>query len=209
MTGPGVNVLITTASDTGRVLIELGGANGAKSAQLFVGGQPAAGLRARIGCRPDSSGRYFAVTASTFVLLDELDREPLFRLEYLDDMRTAPSCHWQVHAERGALTHLLTLSGKQRPHQLSALHIPVGGARLRPCLEDFLQFAIDECGVDTVAGYEDAIKEGRESWRRKQIRTAVRDVPDEAADVLATLGYVVTPPAAGHAPTRIASLHNW
>ena len=165
------NVKVTFAEDSGRALIELRGDAYSGSLKLTIGGVAVAGLQARIGCRPDSSGRYFAVTKSTYVLSDLLDREPLFRLEYIDNMRDKPSCHWQIHAERGSLTHLLTLSKQHRPHELSALHIPVGGARLRPCLEDFLQFCVDECGIDTVADYDTALRQGRESWRRKQIRT--------------------------------------
>lgn len=92
---------------------------------------------------------------------------------------------------------------------LSALHLPVGGARLRPCLEDFVQFAIDECGIDATDGYMAFLEGGRERWRRRQIATAVRDVPDEAARVLTSLGYTITPPFGGAAPVRLASLTRW
>lgn len=70
-------------------------------------------------------GRYLAVPHSSFALYATLDRTPIVRLEYVDGMRLPPSCHWQIHAERGALSHLLALSRRPRPHMLSGLHFPV------------------------------------------------------------------------------------
>ncbi|BCB86343.1 hypothetical protein Psuf_036560 [Phytohabitans suffuscus] len=37
------------------------------------------------------------------------------------------------------------------------------------------------------------MKEGREQWRRLQVRAAVRDAPEVAAEVLRHLGYDVAP----------------
>lgn len=135
---------------------------GTPRARCLVAGRAAAEISVLIGCRVDSEGRYLAVTNSGFALYATLDRTPIVRLEYADTMRSAPSCHWQIHAERGALSHLLTLSRRQKPHMLSGLHFPVGGARFRPGLEDFLQFAIEECGLDAVDEYETALAAGRE-----------------------------------------------
>jgi hypothetical protein len=132
-----------------------------------------------------------------------------FRLDYRDDMNAAPAAHWQVHAERGAISSLLTLAGHDKPHQLSALHLPVGGARMRPCLEDFLQFLIAECHIDAVPDWGTAIAEGRERWRRRQIATLVRDVPDEAVRILRQLAYSVAEPDEGKAPLRLATLTDW
>jgi hypothetical protein len=143
-----------------------------------------------------------------------LDRAPLIRLDYRNDMQRAPISHWQFHAERGSLTHLLTLSQAHRPravkspHTLSSLHFPVGGERFRPCLEDLLQFLVQECGVDHHDNWMSAIDAGRENWRRVQLRTVVRDLQQEAADVLASSGWTVTPP---DEPLTEASsiLHQW
>lgn len=52
-------------------------------------------------------------------------------------------------------------------------------------------------------GAHDALDEGRERWRRLQVRAAVRDAPHEAADVLAHLGYTVAPPEGGHATDNL------
>jgi hypothetical protein len=201
---------VTVTFSGRRALIELLDPHGAKNGpQVTIRGEPALRLLVRFGIRPDSSGRYIAVTASIFGLYSLLDRSPLFRLEYRDDMRTVPAAHWQVHAERGALSHILTLRKHDKPHLLAALHLPVGGARMRPCLEDFLQFAIEECGVDAHDGYGAVLAEGRTRWRRRQIATAVRDVPDEAVRVLRQLGYEISEPLAGAAPVRQQSLADW
>lgn len=207
----GLNLSLTVSGedDARRALLELRSAGGAQPVPILAGGEPCASVFIRIGVRPDSSGEYMAVTKSAFGVYSTLEKTPLFRLEYRDDMHSAPSCHWQIHAERGALSHLLTLGGHDRPHNLSALHIPVGGARMRPGLEDFLQFLITELGADPRDGWQAVLEGSRERWRRRQIATAVRDVPTEAARVLAGLGYDVTPPTDGHAPERAGTLHKW
>lgn len=200
--------LITSESES-RARIELVSSEDDRSVPITAGGSRCAALTVRFGCRPDSSGRYMAVTESAFVVYSTLERTPLFRLEYREDMHSAPSSHWQVHAERGALSNLLTLGGHERPHSLSALHLPVGGARMRPGLEDFLQFVIEELGADADNDWQDVLEASRETWRRRQVATGVRDVPDEAVRTLRELGYVVEPPADGDAPTRKRTLRKW
>ncbi|WP_173158196.1 hypothetical protein [Phytohabitans suffuscus] len=50
-----------------------------------------------------------------------------------------------------------------------------------------------EFDVDRADGWKSAVKEGREQWRRLQVRAAVRDAPEVAAEVLRHLGYDVAP----------------
>lgn len=57
-----------------------------------------------------------------------------------------------------------------------------------------MQALILEFGVDRVDGWRAAIEEGRESWRRTQLKAAVRDAPTDAASVLTDLGWKVVPP---------------
>lgn len=82
---------------------------------------------------------------------------------------------------------------------MESLHLPVGGDRFRPCLEDVIEFLVVECRFATKEGWRAAVEAGREQWRRTQIRTAVRDAPSEAASALRALGYAVEAPEAGHA----------
>ncbi|MDR0359696.1 MAG: hypothetical protein LBJ87_09585, partial [bacterium] len=147
---------------------------------LFISGDQLASLEVRLQCQLDSRGRWLAVANSRFTLTAAVDRTPVLRFEYMRDAQSSPSAHLQVHAHRGALTHLLSRSGHAKPHEMSALHLPVGGARFRPCLEDLIQFLLEECRFDPEPGWQTAIREGRERWRRRQARAVIRDFEDEA-----------------------------
>jgi hypothetical protein len=91
---------------------------------------------------------------------------------------------------------------------MSALHIPVGGSRFRPCLEDLVQFLIQECRFDSRENWRKYVEAGRERWRRRQLAAATRDVPEIAARVLEELGYSVTPPASPR-EASVKALRNW
>ena len=52
---------------------------------------------------------------------------------------------------------------------------------------------VTDLGVATKSGHMRAIKEGRARWRKLQLRSAVRDNPAIAAEVLGDCGYDVTP----------------
>lgn len=182
---------------------------------LYVDGDHLADLTAEMYLSMDRHGEYLKTVLSKMAVHSTLDRQPLVRLEFDAAMHTTPATHWHVHAERGALSHLLARSHAVRPgevtapHQLSSLHIPVGGERFRPCLEDFLQFLIQECGIDSLPGWRDAVREGRERWRRRQIRTVTRDSPAEAAHVLQALGWRVEEPPTGTGSENLRTLTAW
>ena len=126
--------------------------------------------------------------------------------EFDDKMHTAPIAHWQFHAERGAFSHLLgyaLAAGKKvKPHSLSSLHFPVGGARMRPGVDDLLEFLVKECAFDSVPGWRNAIVESRARYRTIQARTVARDMQVEVADVLRSAGWTVTPPAETPGPSE-------
>jgi len=161
---------------------------------LFVHGRRLASLEVSASCVWDSRSRYLAVEQSKFILSADLDRTPILRFDYVRDMNVRPHSHIQMHSHRGALSHLLSQAGHPTPHDLASLHIPTGGARFRPCLEDVVQFLVEECRFDRVPGWKRRVEAGREQWRRKQLAAAVRAVPSEAARVLSELGYEVTAP---------------
>lgn len=175
---------------------------------LYIAGDNLAKLRVSFRCYLDHQRAYLAVEKSEFTLISEADREPLVRLEFQSGMYRAPAAHWQVHAERGAFSALLARARTKAPHDLASLHLPVGGARMRPCLEDFLQFLVRECRIDHHDGWEQAVVVGRERWRRRQIAALVRDAPDEAIRVLEENGYRIQR-GSGNLPGRLASLQAW
>jgi hypothetical protein len=176
---------------------------------LTVQGDHLADLDVSLRCRLDSRGEWLAIDASRFALKACVDRTPVIRLEYDRDAYNKPSSHLHVHAQRGALSHILSQPGHATPHAMESLHIPMGGARFRPALEDFLHLLIGELGFDSADGWQGAISDGRERWRRTQLAASVRDCAEEAVRVLTDLGYSVTEPQFGPEPVRQDRLQQW
>lgn len=163
-------------------------------------------------CAWDSDQHFLAIEKSSIhVRMAGNHPEPLFRWEYVrNPTSSVPSAHFHLHAHRDEIVYLLLTGGegnrrvKKRAQQvgetsptiprLSALHLPLGGPRFRPCLEDVLQFLILEFGIDRADDWENAIHEGRRNWRRVQTGVVVRDSPDEAVRVLKELGYTIEAP---------------
>jgi hypothetical protein len=173
------------------------------------GGVELAWLRVSYICRPDSQHKHLAVAGSRFWVVSYRDRSPLIRFEYLYSARTDPCSHIQVHAERGAFSHLLSRTGHKQAHELSKLHLPTGGARFRPGLEDVLQFLIADCRFKPVKGWKDAVEEHRARWRAIQTRAVTRDMAVHAAAELRDLGYTVIPPEDGEPKPNDKAQHTW
>ncbi|MET0989741.1 MAG: hypothetical protein ABWY54_03755 [Glaciihabitans sp.] len=210
-----VNVVSVTTPNSNRYWVRPDDAPRKNRIPLFVDGDHLADLTVEMFLSMDRHGHHLKTVLSKMAVHSTLDRQPLLRLEFDAAMHTAPIVHWHVHAERGAFSHLLARSHAVRPgqvtspHQLSSLHLPVGGERFRPCLEDLLQFLIEECGIDSNGDWAAAIAEGRERWRRRQVRTVARDAPAEVADVLRGLGWTVEAPVDGGESENIRTLTAW
>jgi hypothetical protein len=206
---PALRQVTVTASGLA-FAVELGTAKAqkAQTIPLLREGQKTAELFVQLLLVADSAGRYPAVDKSTFEL--RIDRHPLLRLEFDREMHTAPSCHWHVHAERAALTGLLIRNNPTHSGELYRLHLPVGGSRMRPCLEDVLQLLVQEFRFDVKPGAQQAIEDGRIRWRGHQLAAMVRDDPEQAVRVLQEdLGYEVKPPTAGGRGPRLDRLRHW
>jgi len=183
---------------------------------LLVGGQPLLTLKLTYECALDGADRYLAVDESQFWVYagDKASGEPLLRYHYrraaVDDV---PSAHLHVHAHRDAISYVMARAGEGTPRgkrrarttevpHLYELHFPLGGHRFRPCLEDLLEMLVVEFGVDSTSAGMRSLRQGREEWRRKQLRSVVRDDPDEAAELLRSMGYSVAWARSGPAPLR-------
>jgi len=181
--------------------------------KLTINGEPALELILDFKCEWDHQRRYLAVRSSAWQVRVTDVGDPLFRYEFVAEPGgPIPCAHLQIHAHRDEIVYHLFRgsrgkakaraaavdgsSGKAMP-RLSNLHFPLGGPRMRPCLEDLLQFLIVEFAIDTAAGCQAALDEGRTRWRRRQIGASVRDAPEEAARVLGELGYSITAPPGG------------
>lgn len=124
--------------------------------------------------------------SSLGVYLDEqLDRN-LFHYDYARDPGNPyPSAHVQVDAASVAFEELCR--GLGRPDgadEFARLHLPVGGKRFRPCLEDIIEMLIIEELASGRTGWRAAIEEHRSEFRRIQLKATVRDDPEAAREEL-------------------------
>lgn len=213
---PGVHeVVIVQHESQARFSIRPAGASSPWVVPLFVADEPLASLGFQYHLALDHRDRYLKVTGSNFSVWPAGEREPLLRCEFLANARNAPTAHWQFHAHRGAFSHLLSRSHAARPnmvrtaHELSKLHLPVGGPRFRPCLEDVLEMLVVDCGIDAKRQWRSVINSGRRDWREKQVASVVRDAPDIAASALAALGWKLTPPIGGDEGVEPRNLTRW
>lgn len=186
--------------------------------RLKINGREALQLTTDFRCQWDHRQTYLAVHKASWAVRPLDVGEPLFRYEFEAGMNNRlPCAHLHVHAHRDEFVFQLFRAEKGRPKaraaavdgskdralpRLSNLHFPLGGPRMRPSLEDVLEFLIEEFHIDTADGHQDVLNAGRAAWRRRQIAAAVRDAPEEAARVLTELGYEVTPPASGPVAER-------
>ncbi|WP_103063028.1 hypothetical protein [Actinomyces qiguomingii] len=181
---------------------------GDKPVTLTVGGRRLLKLKVRYECTASARHSFMLVEKSAFTLLPAQGSEPLVRLEYLRHPHSdVPCCHLQVHARRDDWTFAMTRNGvgsprrevarrasAERAPQLSDIHFPAGGPRLRPTLEDFLEMLVHDLGVDHSEGALEVLKQQRVAWRTDQVRAMAASLPDVAAEVLRDAGYTVTAP---------------
>ncbi|WP_240149539.1 hypothetical protein [Actinomyces marmotae] len=179
-----------------------------KPAVLAIDGRRLLRLKVSYECTTSTRHSYILVEKSAFILLPAKGSEPLVRLEYLRHPQSdVPCCHLQVHAHRDAWTFAMARNGvgsrrrsvatrasAERAPQLSDVHFPVGGPRLRPTLEDFLEMLIHDLGVDHSDDAIAVLARHRQGWRIDQARAVISSLPDIAADVLRSAGYTVSPP---------------
>lgn len=183
---------------------------------LTRGGAPFLHLRARFTCGWDGSRRYVRVDRSEIHLIHAGTTRPVIRYEY--DAGTSdrlPSAHVHVHTDDPHVVGLLAAGDGQtqraRRHTKKAekgkaqhgdVHLPLGGSRFRPVLH----LAVEEFGVDAAEGWREHLADGREAYRRTQTRAVARDAPEEAAELLQSLGYTVQPPPGGPPGDRLDRL---
>lgn len=157
-------------------------------------GQPVIDLWLRYFCRWDSYGSYLAVEHSKVQVCLHRVSEPLMRFEYERARTDGLDAHIQVHGQNDRLGWLAGVTGKLRHPFLPSIHLPVGGRRFRTSLEDIIEMAIRDLGVDPKPGWNEPLNASRDEWLDTQTQAVVRDRPDKAAQTLQELGWSVTPP---------------
>lgn len=183
---------------------------------LTIGGVHLLDLLVTYQCIMSDHHACMAIEQSRFHLRPHGGGEMLVRLEYIRRPRSGIPCsHLQIHAHRDAWTFLMCRNGEgsgrravnrrstvEKTPQISDIHFPVGGPRLRPTLEDFLEMLIHDLGIDHPDGALDALADARASWRRGQARAIIGADPETAAQVLRDAGWKVAPPEDRLPPER-------
>lgn len=171
---------------------------------VYIGGEERLSLGVRYFCCWDGSSTFMATDLADVHVFYAGIPDPLVRFEYVRSSNEPPGAHLHVHAHRDEMAYLLRLADKGRPKRglkrdrlprLAEMHLPVGGHRMRPALEDVLLFLEREFAIDTVDGWKAVIDKHLRNWRLMQLKAAVRDAPDSAAWVLRSLGYTVVEPS--------------
>lgn len=156
--------------------------------------------RARLGLRLlhtlafDEAGEFLATSKSSYKLVDAGSGDPILTYDYTrEPPNEYPEAHCHVHGRVDVVQRMLERCDRagDKPDDL---HVPVGGRRFRPCLEDLIEFCALERLVEARPNWRTVLENSRETFHAQQLRAAVRRNPELAADVLNREGWRVTRP---------------
>lgn len=151
------------------------------------------GLSMRL--RPDAENDHLMVHSSAMTLRTGPGTANAGMLLHYDYERDKPDDYPEAHLQVCATSDEwkqagVRLNGDER--LLTKLHLPVGGRRFRPTLEDIIEFLIVEKLVEArpEKQWKDAIAASRDRFREKQLRAAVRRYPAVALEQLRADGHI-------------------
>ncbi|MFF0252386.1 hypothetical protein ACFYPW_07830 [Micromonospora zamorensis] len=142
----------------------------------------------------EDEGRFLTIEASYCGLKFGDAAEPLLHYDFQRDKEHYTEAHIQVCANHPTFETFLTELGRKGAGGLSKIHLPVGGRRFRPALEDVLECLIIEGLVEAKDGWQQLIEQTRREYRLRQIAAVVRRNTGTAQAELERLGYSVVPP---------------
>jgi hypothetical protein len=132
----------------------------------------------------DDSNEWPMVKSSFFAIrAADTDKTPLCHFDYERDKSGGyPEAHVQVYGTSPALQ---AWTGEVKDKPLNKFHIPVGGRRYRPILEDVIDFlAVEGLIPELPNGAAEIIAKGREQFNVIQLRSAIRRDLDIARDAV-------------------------
>lgn len=132
------------------------------------------------------------------------EQDLLLHYDYERDKERYAEAHVQVCARHESFEQYLRELG--RGDHLDKVHLPVGGRRFRPALEDLIECLIVERLVVPKPGWRPVLNETRKNYRLGQISAVVRRNPGTAIKELQRLGYAVVPPTDESVRARIVRL---
>ncbi|WP_131831427.1 hypothetical protein [Pseudofrankia asymbiotica] len=140
------------------------------------------------------SEHLMVVTSYVGLYADAGLTQVLLHYDYERDKRDGyPDAHLQIPATSDSWTSLLTRR-RNAKDELGYLHLPTGGRRFRPTVEDVVEFLIVERISDARDGWREVLARSRDSFLGHQLRAAVRRFPETAASQLTRMGYAVATP---------------
>lgn len=145
----------------------------------------------------DDAGAYLMNTRATYSLqLDDAETSVLTYDFVRNPPNKYPEAHLHIYGESDVLRAMFRATGFDDATRKPAdLHIPVGGRRFRPCLEDIVEFCVLEGLVEAREGWASVLKQHRTLYHERQLKAMVRRFPWHAAEVLAREGWSVEAPA--------------
>lgn len=156
-----------------------------KCIAVTIGSEPKIWLGFSMRLEQDFADKYLMVRQSVMLLSASADpADTLLHYDYeRDKPDDYPDAHLQICATSEAWKGVgVRTDGSER--LLERMHLPVGGRRFRPTLEDVVEFLVTEKLAHPKDGWREAVNAGRESFRRKQLRAAIRRDPETARDAL-------------------------
>jgi len=139
----------------------------------------------------DDADRYPMIRSSVMYLSpDPHSAVTLLHYDYeRDKADDYPEAHLQVCATSVEWEEAMASYGsKGRP--LRKLHLPVGGRRFRPIVEDLIEFLVTEKLAPGRTGWKKHVDAGRKRFEERQLRAAVRRNPEIALAILQEEGHV-------------------
>ncbi len=152
-------------------------------------------LRASYRVSLDDEAEHLAIQSSVFGLC--VNRATGFcplRIEYDRHKTNKPASHLQIPGDSAGLAYASGILGREL-RRLQQLHLPTGGRRFRPSLEDLIEFLAQEDLLPSVQpDWQTALADGRGDWEVRQARATVRRAPEHAAEQLRSMGWTVVEP---------------
>ena len=144
----------------------------------------------------DPENEYLTMVYSTMSLYtspEMNDNQLIVSVDYTrEPANKYPGAHLHVAGARDDLDSVYLGTGR-KSRKLRDLHLPVGGKRFRPTLEDLIEFMITEEMAVPRPNWRVTLDQHREKWEKIQLKAAVRRDQQAAVDQLKESGWQVSP----------------
>ncbi|MDE0268107.1 MAG: hypothetical protein OXI96_03600 [Acidimicrobiaceae bacterium] len=142
----------------------------------------------------DESSRWLTTTKSSYTLQHNNTEDSIFAYDFVrTPPNKFPAAHFHIYGESKRLKCVLNDANRTKDKPAD-FHLPVGGRRFRPCLEDIIEFCILEGLVTSRDNWQQALEESRSLYYKTQLKAAAQRAPEVIAAVLKNNGWTVLPP---------------